>query len=183
MILESIYANILYIMCVFGKEKLLFKFRFTTHKWYKRFGSYYGEVFNFVLEHTATQHVYTSAYLPCICDENNNYNAQYCMSADNINMLEFGKTIAAGRSFTLNLITLDVVGSTGFSRTLYAEVFSIDFAEESFQLAENQNRRSFNAVNKQCISIDFTIYAKQSVIPKSGILQLTVLTGSDHFKF
>ena len=180
-ILESIYANIYYVCFWYPETITQINLNLDSPPVNGTRDSVYGKVFNFVPQHTANEHVYVSAYLPCICDDNNNYDAQYCISADNNNMLELGKTIVAGRSFTLNLITLDVVGSVGFSRTLYAEVFSIDFTEESFQLAENQNRRSFNADNKQCTSANFTIYAKQSVIPKYGILRLTVLPGSDHF--
>ena len=180
-ILESIYANIYYVCFWYPETITQINLNLNSPPINGTRDSVYGELFNFVPQHTANQHVYTSAYLPCICDENNNYDAQYCMSADNNNMLDLGKTIVTGRSFTLNLITLDAVGSVGFSTTLYAEVFSVHFTEESFQLAENQNRRSFNAANKRCTSVDFTIYAKQSVIPKSGILQLTLLPGSNHF--
>ena len=103
------------------------------------------------------------------------------MTADINNTLKLENTVVVGRSFTLNIITLDPVGSVGFTSTLYSEVFSKGFTDESFQLAGNQTRRSFNNVNKKCTPVEFTIYGKQSIIPKYGILRLTILPGSDHF--
>ena len=179
--LDSIYANVYYV-CFWHPETITqFKLQLDSPPINGTRDSVYGKVFKFVPQNATNHHVYVSAYLPCICDENNTYNVEYCMTADINNTLKLQKTIVVGRSFTLNIITLDAVGAVGFTRTLYTEVFSISFTDESFQLAKNQNKRSFNNVNKRCTPVEFTIFAKQSVIPKYGILRLTVLPGSDHF--
>ena len=178
---ESIYANVYYVCFWYPETITQFNLQLDSPPINGTRDSVYGKVFKFVPQNATNEQVYTSAYLPCICDENNTYNVEDCMTADINNTLKLEKTVVVGRTFTLNIITLDAIGSVGFTGTLYSEVFSGDFTDESFQLADNQNRRSFNVVNKQCTSIDFTIYAKQSVIPKNGILRLTVLPGSDHF--
>ena len=179
--LDSIYANVYYVCFWYPETLTQFKLQLDSPPINGTRDSVYGKVFKFVPQNTTNCHVYTSAYLPCICDENNTYNVEYCMTADINNTLKLQKTIIVGRSFTLNIITLDAIGAVGFTRTLYTEVFSSGFTDENFQLPENQNRRSFNNVNKQCTPVEFTIFAKQSVIPKYGILRLTVLPGSDHF--
>ena len=179
--LQSIYANIYYSCFWYPETITQINLQLDSPPINGTRESVYGKVFSFIPLDTANEHVYVSAYLPCICDENDNYDAQHCMTADINNTLKLEKTVVAGRSFTLNLITLDAVGIAGFTRTLYAEVFSTDLTDESFQLARNQNRRSFNTPNKQCTPVDFTIYVTQLVIPKYGTLRLTVLPGSDHF--
>ena len=158
--LQSIYANVFYVCFWYPETIIQYNLKLDSPPINGMRDSVYGEVFNFVSQNTTNQHVYTSSYLPCICYENNYYNAEYCMTADINNTLKLEKVIVIGRSFTLNIITLDAVGSIGFARTLYSEVFSTDFMDESFQLAENQNRQSFNSINKQCTPVDFTIYAK-----------------------
>ena len=178
---ESIYANIYYVCFWYPETLTQINLKLDSLPINGKRDSVYGKMFNIISQGEANEHVYTSAYLPCVCDGNNGYDAQNCMTADINDTLKLEKTVVAGRSFTLNLITLDAVGSVGFSSTLYSQVFSADFTEENFQLAESQNRRSFNAVSKQCTPVDFTIYAKQSKFPKNGILRLTVLPGSDHF--
>ena len=179
--LDSIYANVYYVCFWYPETITQFTLQLDSLPINGTRDSVYGKVFNFVLQNTTNHHVYTSAYLPCICDENNTYNVEYCMTADINNTLKLENTVVVGRSFTLNIITLDAVGSVGFTSTLYSEVFSKGFTDESFQLAGNQTRRSFNNVNKKCTPVEFTIYGKQSLIPKYGILRLTVLPGSDHF--
>ena len=179
--LDSIYANVYYV-CFWHPETITqFTLQLDSPPINGTRDSVYGKVFKFVPQNTTNHHVYTSAYLPCICDENNTYNVEYCMTADINNTLKLENTVVVGRSFTLNIITLDAVGSVGFTSTLYSEIFSRGLTDDSFQLAENQTRRSFNSVNKQCTPVEFTIYGKQSIIPKYGTLRLTVLPGSDHF--
>jgi len=179
--MQSIYANVYYVCFWYPETLTQFNLNLDSPAINGTRDSVYGRVFDYIPKDTADQHLYVSAYLPCICDNNNNYDVQHCIDADIKNMLRLANQVIAGRSFTLNLITLDAIGSVGFTRTLYSEVFSTDFTDDSFQLAENQNTRSFNAINKQCTSVDFTIYGKKSLIPKYGILRLTVLPGSDHF--
>ena len=181
---QSIYANIYYVCFWYPETLTQINLNLDSPPINGRRDSVYGKVFNIISQGEANEHVYTSAYLPCVCEGNNNtYDAQNCMTPD-INgtiITNLEKPITAGRSFKLFIITLDAVGSVGFSETLYSQVLSPNFTEENFQLAENQNKRSFNAVNKQCTPVDFTIYAKQLEFPKTGILRLTVFPGSDHF--
>ena len=174
---QSIYANIYYVCFWYPETLTQIDLQLDSPPINGSRDSVYDKVFSIVSKAKANEYVYTSAYLPCVCDENNQYDPQTCMTEDINKTLNLEEPVVLGRSFTLNLITLDAVGSVGFSKTLYSKVFS----RNSFQLAENQKKRPFNAVNKQCTTIDFTIYANQMKSPKNGILSLTVLLGSDHF--
>ena len=143
--------------------------------------SVYHEMFHFA--DATNEQLSILAYLPCPCNENNSYDAHYCMTADldyTNNTLKLNTTIIVGRSFTISLITLDVVGSIGYSSKLYSEVSSLDATNKILTLPKEQLSRPFSIVNRTCTPIDFTIYALQSTIPKKGILHLSLSQNSDH---
>ena len=125
---QSIYANVFYV-CTWYPNTLTQINLGTSLSAPVKNGtrlSVYREMFHFIPVNTANKHLSILAYLPCPCDENNTYDAQYCMTAEINNTLELGTTVIVGRSFTISLITLDVVGSIGYSSNLYSEVSSLN---------------------------------------------------------
>ena len=148
--------------------------------------SVYREIFNFIPASTANQHLSILAYLPCPCYDNKTFDAERCMIEALDKTLKLGTTVIVGRSFTISLITLDVVGSIGYSSLLNSQVSSLNTTDNVLTLPREQLSRSFSVVNRTCTTIDFTIYALQSTIPQTGILQLSVSQNSDynfHFSF
>ena len=130
-----------------------------------------------------TQHLSILGYLPCPCDENNNFNtsiADHCLRADLINnTMDLKTSVIIGRSFTISLVILDVVGSVGYSDYLYSQVLTT-----SLMLRREQLKRPFSTVNGTCTPIDFTIYSSEANPPNLGVLQLSLPRSTGHnFRF
>ena len=178
---QSIYANVFYV-CTWHPDTLTqINLGISTPIINGTRQSVYHEIFHFIPANTVNEQLSIFAYLPCPCDENNTYDAQYCMTADINDTLKLGTTVIIGRSFTISLITLDVVGSIGHSAYLYSEVSSLNTTNNVLTLPKEQFSRSFSIANRVCTPIDFTIYALQSTIPKKGgMLHLSVSQNSNH---
>ena len=149
---QSIYANVFYV-CTWYPNTLTQINLGTSLSALVKNGtrlSVYCEMFHFIPVNTANKHLSILAYLPCPCDENNTYDAQYCMTTEINNTLELGTTVIVGRSFTISLITLDVVGSIGYSSNLYSEVSSLNTTNNILTLPKEQFSRSFSIINKTC---------------------------------
>ena len=176
---QSIYANVFYI-CTWYPNTLT---QINLGKGAQVINgtrlSVYRKMFNFMPVNTADKHLSILAYLPCPCDENNTYDAHYCMTTDVNNTLKLGTTVIVGRSFTISLITLDVVGSIGYSSNLYSEVSS-NTTNNVLTLPKEQFSRSFSIINNSCTPINFTIYSLKSVIPRDGTLHLSLSPNSGH---
>ena len=177
--LESIYSDVFYVCAWYPNTLTQIKLGKTSPIMNGTRQSVYRQILRFIPASTADEHLSILAYLPCPCDENNTYDAQYCMTADYNNTLELGTTVIVGRSFTISLITLDVVGSIGHSTNLYSEVSS-NFTDNILTLPKEQRSRKFSISNRACTPVDFTIYALQSTIPPTGTLHLSLSQNSDH---
>ena len=174
--LQSIYANVFYL-CTWYPNTLIQMKSTPVINGTRR--SVYHEMFHFIPNDT-NKHLSVLAIVPCPCDDNYTYNANYCLTAD---PLELNFTVTVGRTFTINLITLDVVGSVGYSSQLYSEVSSVNTTDSILTLTEEQFSRSFSVINNKCTPIEFTIYAMPSTNMtkyESGILHLSLSPNSGH---
>ena len=171
--LQSIYANVFYLCTWYPNTLIQMKSSPVINS--KR-RSVYREIFHFIPNDT-NKHLSILANVPCPCDDNNIYDADYCLTAD---VLKLNFNVTVGRTFTISLITLDVVGSVGYSSHLDSEVSSVSTTGNVLTLSEEQYSRSFSIISNKCTSIDFTIYALQSTIPKFGILHLSLSPNSGH---
>jgi len=178
--LQSIYANVFYICFYYPHTLTQLNFDLETPVVNGTRLSVYRNVFNFVPKGSADKHLFVSAYLPCPCYDNGTYDSGKCLAAEANNTLKLESPVIAGRSFTINLVTLDVVGSIGFTRTLYSDVFYNELSDGHLSLDSHQNTRAFSIVNRQCTPVDFTVYGLQKNIPVHGNLRLAVIPGSDH---
>jgi len=122
--LQSIYANVFYSCYYYAHTLTQFKFGLETHVVNGTRLSVYRNVFNFVPEGSASEHLFVLAYLPCPCYDNGTYDSGNCLTSEANNTLKLESPVIAGRSFTISLVTLDVVGSIGFTRTLYIVMFT-----------------------------------------------------------
>ena len=177
---QSIYANVFYVCTWYPNTLTQINLGTSAPIINGRRSSVYCKMFHFIPANTVDKHLSIVAHLPCPCDENNTYDAQYCMTADINNTLKLGTTVIVGRSFTISLITLDVVGSIGYSSNLYSEVSSLNTTNNVLTLPKEQFSRSFSIINKACTSINFTIYALESTIPQAGVLHLSLSPNSGH---
>ena len=177
---QSIYANVFYVCTWYPNTLTQINLGTSAPIINGRRSSVYRKMFHFIPANTVDKHLSIVAYLPCPCDENNTYDAQYCMTADINNTLKLGTTVIVGRSFTISLITLDVVGSIGYSSNLYSEVSSLNTTNNVLTLPKEQFSRSFSITNKACTPINFTIYALESTIPQAGVLHLSLSPNSGH---
>jgi len=185
-VLQSIYANVFYVCFYYPHTITQFNFGLETPVVNGTRSSVYRKVFNFVPEGSADDHIFVSAYFPCPCYDNETYNSADCLAAEARNTLMLKSPVIAGRSFTVSVVTLDVVGSIGFTRTLYSDVFYNEISDGLLALDADQNRRAFSIVNKQCTPVEFTIYGLQRAMPIHGNLRLSVISGTEHdfyFKF
>ena len=172
-VLQSIYANVFYL-CTWYPNTLIQMKSIPVINGTRR--SVYREMFHFIPNDT-NKHLSILAIVPCPCDDDNTYDADDCLTADS---LKLNFNITVGRTFTINLITLDVVGSVGYSSHLYSEVSSVNTTGNVLTLSEEQFSRSFSVINNKCTPLEFTIYALQSMIPESGILHLSLSPNSGH---
>ena len=177
--LESISAGVFYVCTWYPNTLTQIKLGKTAPITNGTRQSVYREILKFIPANTTDEHLSILAYLPCPCNKNNTYDAQYCMTAEYNNTLKLGTTVVVGRTFTISLITLDVVGSIGYSTNLYSEVSS-NTTKNVLTLPKELRSRKFSIVNRACTPIDFTIYALQSAIPPTGILHLSLSRNSDH---
>ena len=177
--LESIFATVFYVCTWYPNTLTQINLGLNAPIVNGLRQSVYREIFEFIPASTVNEHLSILAYLPCPCDENT-FDAEYCLTADLNNALEIGTKVIVGRSFTIYLITLDVVGSVGHSSFLSSKVFSLNTTSNSLQLPREQLSRSFSIANRACTPIDFKIYSLQSTIPESGTLQLSIIQNSDH---
>ena len=177
---QSIYANVFYVCTWYPNTLTQINLGTSAPIINGRRSSVYRKMFHFIPANTVDKHLSIVAYLPCPCDENNTYDAQYCMTADINSTLKLGTTVIVGRSFTISLITLDVVGSIGYSSNLYSEVSSLNTTNNVLTLPKEQFSRSFSIINKACTPINFTIYALESTIPQAGVLHLSLSPNSSH---
>ena len=178
--LESVYSSVFYVCAWYPNTLTQIKLGKNAPITNGTRPSVYREILQFIPANTADDHLSILAYLPCPCNKNNTYDAQYCMTADFNNTLKLGTTVIVGRSFTISLITLDVVGSIGHSSSLYSEVTSLNITH-NLMLPMEQRSRKFSIANKACTPINFTIYALQSDIPSTGLLHLSLSRNTDHY--
>ncbi|XP_065893656.1 uncharacterized protein [Dysidea avara] len=179
-ILQSIYANVFYVCFYYPYTITQLNFGLETPVVNGTRSSVYRNVFKFVPEGSASEHLFVSAYLPCPCYDNGTYESGKCLAAEANNTLKLDSPVIAGRSFTISLVTLDVVGSIGFTQTLYSDVYYNETSGGHLALDSDQNERPFSIVNRQCTPVDFTIYGLQTTLPKYGNLRLSVIPGSNH---
>ena len=105
------------------------------------------------------------------------------MKADLNNTLKLGNNVRVivGRSFTVSLVILDVVGSIGYSKYLYSQVSSLNTTNNILMLHKEQLVRPFSVVNRNCTPIDFTIYSLQPTPPNlTGVLHLSLPRSASH---
>ena len=178
--LESVYADVFYVCTWYPNTLTQITLGKSAPIMNGTRQSVYRKIFHFVPASTANDHLSILSYLSCPCDENNTYDANYCMTADHNGTLKLETPVIIGRSFSLSLITLDVVGSIGHSRYLYSEVSSLNTTSNVLTLPVNQLSRLFTTERRNCTSVDFTIYSFNSTIPEAGILHLSLSRNTDH---
>ena len=187
-VLESIYANVFYVCNWYSHTLTQINLGISVPFINGTRQSVYRTILHFIPASTANKHLSIKAYLPCPCNNNNSFDAESCFTTDSNYTMQLETPVIMGRSFTISLVALDVVGSVGYSSYLNSEVFSLNTTDNILQLPKDQLSRSFSIVNKTCTPIDFTIYALQSTISETGhgLLQLSISQNfylSLHFSF
>ena len=174
--LQSIYANVFYA-CTWYSNTLTQIYLTESMPENGTRQSVYNKMFSFIpaiASNKTNTHLSILAHLPCPCDDNNHYDAyaQVCLS----NTLKFEiYNVILGRSFTISLTALDVVGSIGHSKYLYSEVFSLNTTHD-LTLDNNQISRPFSIADGNCTAVDFTVYASNfsNLHNLTGVLSLSL---------
>ena len=179
--LQSIDANVFYV-CTWYPTSVIQVNDLEVDSDGKRV-SVYNKVFQFIPKENASDHLFILAYLPCPCHENNSYDAQHCLSAADNNSLKLENKVTLGQSFYVNLISLDVAGSFGYTQLLLAEVIdpSRTTNDETLVLPNYQYSRYFSINDKNCAAVEFTIFGILPIIPQHGILHLSFSRGTKHY--
>ena len=181
--LQSIYANVFYVCTWYPKSIIQINELGTDSPVIngKRV-SVYNKLFQFIPEESSSDHLSISAYLPCPCNDSNQYDTQYCLTAAENNSLKLETKVTLGQLFKIYLISLDVVGSVGSATLLYSEVndASSNKNAETLMLADDQHRRTFSVTGKSCVPVKFTVFSKFPEIPKQGILRMAFTRGAQH---
>ncbi|XP_065914525.1 uncharacterized protein [Dysidea avara] len=132
----------------------------------------YRSVLTFIPTDSAANHTYILADLPCLCDDSGVFNFTACATEPQI--IKLNKTVVPGRPFNFSLVTLDIVGSVGYSRTLYSTAYENVIFGKELLLGDGQDERPFYLVNKTCTSVEFVIYGTDLDISDNGIIRLSL---------
>ena len=178
--LQSIYANVFYSCSWYPDTLTQYNFDMDVPPINGTRDAVYREVFHFIPTQRMDDHFYIAAGFPCPCDSDGTYNTVYCMTAGFYKTLELSVPIVLGRSFQFGLVGLDSVGSVGFVKSLYSDVYTTQATDGTLQLGDGQNSRSFFTTYKSCNLVEFTIYGLLSQPPQTGILSLSFVRGIDH---
>ncbi|XP_065914891.1 uncharacterized protein [Dysidea avara] len=176
--LQSIFSNVFYVCSWYPDTLTQIDLGIHTPVINGTRDSVYRRVFDFYPNDSANNHLFILAYVPCPCDEALQYNVTSCLNEQQVNL---NKPVVPGRSFNISIVSLDVVGSVGYSSTLYSRVYHRNVIEKQLILGDGQNRRSFftYSVNKTCTNVDFVVYGQNPEIPNNGTLEIS-LTNEHH---
>ena len=179
--IESIYSNVFYVCSWFPGTSVQTTIGPDTAE--REDGTrlaVYHETFNYISPSSTREHVNILAILPCICNDNHDYSdhVSSCLNGQIIDMSRQLKVIP-GRKFVLNVISIDTVGSVGYSTELISRAYiNNNASDETLGLDDTQLQRAFSVNNQsECIEVDFTVYArskKTKTLNKNGILSLSV---------
>jgi len=139
-----------------------------------------ASVFTFDPPDSTDNHTFIQAYLPCPCDSDGLYNFTTCSSGKEV---QLNKTVIPGRLFYISLVTVDIVGSIGYSTMLYSQAFEGNKFGPPLILGDGQDDRAFSLVNRSCNSKVFTIYGTSRNISDTGVLKLSLLTLNPSFLY
>ena len=153
--LESIFANVFYICSWYPDTSVLTKLGPNSEVKSGLRDAVYREAFNYG-DGSPFRHLNISAIVPCVCDDDDNYNqnAAECLENQPINLMY---KVIPGRPFEIRVTSLDTVGSVGYSGELLASAYNVTSGQK-FALNEYQITREFSVGNQRCIKVDFTIY-------------------------
>ena len=107
------------------------------------------------LNYSISDHLNIFAIIPCVCDEDKNYNATQCLKNEPIDL---SHKVVPGRPFVISVTSLDTVGSIGYSTTIESTAYRNISTGETFILNEDQITREFTVGNERCIELNFTVY-------------------------
>ena len=169
--LQSIFANVFYVCSWYPDTLTQINLGIHTPVAEDTRVSVYRNMFDFYPVGSVDDHLFILAYIPCLCDENFDYNISACLKNE---QLYLDKPIVPGRSFNISIVSLDVVGSMGHSRTLYGRVYHTSVVDGQLILGDGQDVRPFSVVNKTCTNADFVVYGRYPKIPNSGILEISL---------
>ena len=191
--LQSIYANVFYKCTWYSNTSTQIYLAESIPENGTR-DSVYNKMFSFSpaiasnrTDHDSHKHLSIEAHLPCPCNDKNTHDAgdaQSCLS----DTLKYETTVIVGRSFTISLITLDVVGSIGYAKNLYSEVYSLHTTNNILTLHDKQISRPFSITDGNCTAVEFTVYTSNLSDLKNltGVLSLSLSRNANrklHLRF
>ena len=171
--LQSIYANVFYACSWYPDTLTQINLGIQTPVFNGTRDSVYRRVFDFYPIGSANEHLFVLGYIPCVCDETSTYNVTACLRDHEVHL---STLVVPGRSFNISIVSLDVVGSIGYSQLLYGRAYHNSVRDEQLILGAGQSVRPFptSSVNKTCTSVDFVIYGRYHQIPKNGTLEISL---------
>jgi len=179
-ILESIFCNVFYRCSWFTDTLVQINLGERAPVENDRRPAVYRSILTFIPPNSADNQTYIQAYLPCPCDDSGIYNFTACASEEQV--INLNKTVVPGRLFNISLVALDIVGSVGYSRTLYSSAYE-NSTSDKLVLGNGQDERPFSLVNRSCTSVEFTIYGTAPKIADNGILKLSLITLNPSFLY
>ncbi|XP_065914017.1 uncharacterized protein [Dysidea avara] len=171
--LQSINANVFYVCSWYPDTLTQIDLGIHTPVINGTRDSVYRHVFDFYPIGSVNSHLFILGYIFCVCDETSTYNTTACLRDQQVNL---NKPVVPGRSFNISVVSLDVVGSIGYSQSLYSRVYHNSVADEQLVLGDGQNVRPFSTynVNKTCTNADFVVFGRYPEIPNNGTLEISL---------
>ncbi|XP_065914794.1 uncharacterized protein [Dysidea avara] len=179
-ILESIFCNVFYRCSWFTDTVVQINLGIQAPVEDDRRLAVYRRVLTFNPPNSADNHTYIQAYLPCPCEDSGMYNFTACALMQTISS---NQTVVPGRLFNISLVTVDIVGSVGYSRTLYSSAYENSTSGKRLVLDFGQDERPFSLVNRSCTSIEFIIYGTGRTISNNGVLKLSLNSVNPSFLY
>ena len=170
-LLQSVTANVFYVCSWYPDSIIQIKLGEETQVIDDTRASVYRSIFKFIPASSVNDHLSILAYLPCLCSDGNSYNTTQCLITKASSL---SQQVVPGRSISISIITLDIVGSVGYSEQLFGDIYHTDVADGLLVLAPNQYVRPFSVVNRTCTKIDFTVFSRSENFPNNGTLELSL---------
>ena len=178
--IESIYANVFYVCSWFPGTSVQTTIGPDTTVENGARIAVYHKTFTYGNPNLAEKHLNILAILPCICNKSGNYGdyVSYCLNGTTIDMSP-QLNVTPGRTFTLNVTSINTVGSVGHSSKLVSRAYIYDknsnTSDDFFDLDDYLLQRENN--DNQCIEVQFTVFVHNNeteLKSKTGILSLSV---------
>jgi len=175
--LESLSSNVFYLCSFYTETSLQTNYGLHTAVQNGTRTSVYQSALSFIPSGSGNNHTCILSLFACVCDGSGSYNFTACSNFTEKEEVHLKQAVIPGRLFNISLISLDLVGSVGYSERLYSKAYRQNSTmdnETRLLLQDGQDDRPFSLTNRTCTNVEFTVYSNQYSFFGDGLLRLSL---------